>query len=127
MPMTGRPHPAQARSRCAPCESVVSCAKMRRDPVRSARTAAPSGVGVTAEVEISDTGVLLTLSGPNGELLKVLGEETGVGVGLRGNSILLSGEAERVALAERFIAEAASLLRSGTELDQNDYVRGLRT
>jgi len=60
----------------------------------------PSGVGVNAEVEVADTAVLLALSGPNNELLKVLGEETGVGVGLRGNSILLAGEPDRVALAE---------------------------
>jgi phosphate starvation-inducible PhoH-like protein len=82
---------------------------------------------VSAEVEVSDTAVLLALSGPHNELLKVLGEETGVGVGLRGNSILLAGDAERVALAERFLAEAAGLLKSGAELDANDYIRGLRT
>jgi phosphate starvation-inducible PhoH-like protein len=87
----------------------------------------PSGVGVNAEVEVADTAVLLALSGPNNELLKVLGEETGVGVGLRGNSILLAGEPDRVALAERFLGEAAALIRSGTELDANDYIRGLRT
>jgi phosphate starvation-inducible PhoH-like protein len=86
-----------------------------------------SGVGVNAEVEVADTAVLLALSGPNNELLKVLGEETGVGVGLRGNSILLAGEPDRVALAERFLGEAAALIRSGTELDANDYIRGLRT
>jgi phosphate starvation-inducible PhoH-like protein len=86
-----------------------------------------SGVGVNAEVEIADTAVLLALSGPNNELLKVLGEETGVGVGLRGNSILLAGEPDRVALAERFLGEGAALIRSGTELDANDYIRGLRT
>jgi phosphate starvation-inducible PhoH-like protein len=101
---------------------------MRREATRSVgKTQGPSGVGVNAAVEISDTAVLLTLSGPNGELLKVLGEETGIEVGLRGNSILLAGDAERVALAERFLAEAANLLRGGTELDANDFVRGLRT
>jgi phosphate starvation-inducible PhoH-like protein len=30
-------------------------------------------------------------------------------------------------LAERFIGEAAGLIRSGTDLDPNDYIRGLRT
>ena len=80
---------------------------MPRDLARSPRTGSPSGVGVNAEVEIADTAVLLALSGPNNELLKVLGEESGVGVGLRGNSILLAGDPERVALAERFLGEAA--------------------
>jgi len=99
-----------------------------REAGRHARPVlAPGGVGVSAEVEVADTAVLLSLSGPHNELLKVLGEETGVGVGLRGNSILLSGDPERVALAERFIGEAAALIRGGTELDANDYIRGLRT
>src|SRR3954451_3887187 len=100
---------------------------MARDFARSPRTALPSGVGVNAEVEVADTAVLLALSGPHNELLKVLGEETGVGVGLRGNSILLAGAAERGALAERFLAEAAGPLKAGCELDGNDYIRGLRT
>src|SRR3954470_17897761 len=100
---------------------------MTREFARAPRMALPSGVGVNAEVEVADTAVLLALSGPHNELLKVLGEETGVGVGLRGNSILLAGDAERVALAERFIAEAAGLLKGGAELDGNDYIRGLRT
>jgi len=100
---------------------------MTREFARAPRMALPSGVGVNAEVEVADTAVLLALSGPNNELLKALGEESGVGVGLRGNSILLAGEPDRVALAERFLGEAASLIRGGTELDANDYIRGLRT
>jgi phosphate starvation-inducible protein PhoH and related proteins len=100
---------------------------MGREVARSSRTGSASGVGVNAEVEVSDTAVLLALTGPNSELIKVLGDETGVSVGLRGNSILLAGDAERVALAERFIGQAAALVRSGTTLDANDYVRGLRS
>jgi phosphate starvation-inducible PhoH-like protein len=100
---------------------------MAREFARTPRMALPSGVGVNAEVEVADTAVLLALSGPNNELLRALGEESGVGVGLRGNSILLAGEPDRVALAERFLGEAASLIRGGTELDANDYIRGLRT
>ena len=100
---------------------------MAREFARSSKAVMPSGVGVNAEVELADTAVLMALSGPHNELLKVLGEETGVGVGLRGNSILLAGEPERVALAERFLGEAAALIKAGTELDANDYIRGLRT
>jgi phosphate starvation-inducible PhoH-like protein len=32
-----------------------------------------------------------------------------------------------VSLAQRFIGEAAGLIRGGTDLDANDYIRGLRT
>jgi phosphate starvation-inducible PhoH-like protein len=102
-------------------------ARMPRDLARVSRVASPSGEGTSAEVEVADTAVLLALSGPNNELLKVLGEEAGIGVGLRGNSILLAGDPERVALAQRFIGEAAGLIRGGTDLDPNDYIRGLRT
>ena len=99
---------------------------MGRESVRAASTPPPRGVGVSTEVEVSDTAVLLALSGPHNELLRVVGEEAGVGVGLRGNSILLAGDAESVALAQKFIAEAAAILRAGRELDHNDYLRGLR-
>src|SRR5690242_15964306 len=101
--------------------------RMPRDLARAPRVALPSGVGASAEVEVADTAVLLALSGPHNELLKVLGEEAGIGVGLRGNSILLAGDPERVALAERFLGEAAGILRGGAELDANDYIRALRT
>jgi phosphate starvation-inducible PhoH-like protein len=76
---------------------------------------------------VRDTAVLLSLSGPRSEHLKLLGDECGVEIGLRGNSILLAGDAERVALAERFVAEAAGILQRGTALGANDIVRGLRT
>jgi phosphate starvation-inducible PhoH-like protein len=93
---------------------------------RTSRTFGDSGAFVNAEVEVSDTSVLMALSGPNGRLLRVLGEEGGVEVGLRGNSILLAGDAERVALVERFVAEASAMLRGGGELDANDYARAIR-
>src|SRR5882724_1743909 len=107
-------------------EARSNLRRMARDFARPSRSM-PSGVGVNAEVQVADTAVLLALSGPNNELLKVLGEETGIGVGLRGNSILLAGDPERVALAERFLGEAAGVIRGGTELDANDFIRGLRT
>jgi len=99
---------------------------MAREIARTSRGPSSSGVDVNAEVEVDDTSVLLALTGPHSELLKVLGEETEVAVGLRGNSILLAGDPERVALAERFLGEAAALVRGGTPLDANDYVRSLR-
>lgn len=101
---------------------------MAREPVaRSTRTTNPNDPNVKAQVEVSETPVLLALSGPNGQLLRILGEEVGIETGLRGNAILLSGEGERVAFAERFLTEAASVIRSGTKLDTHDYVRAVRS
>src|SRR5262249_32131003 len=108
-------------------ERRSSLPRMAREFARTPRAALSSGVGVNAEVEVADTAVLLALSGPNNELLKVLGEETGVGAGLRGNARLLAGERARVALAERFLGDAATLIKSGTEVGANDFILGLRT
>jgi len=99
---------------------------MPRDVARPHKASPATSSTVHSEVEIADTAVLLTLSGPHNNLLKVLGDESNVGIGLRGNSILLAGEPEHVALASRFLGEAASLIRGGAELDAHDYVRGLR-
>jgi phosphate starvation-inducible PhoH-like protein len=56
----------------------------------------------------------------------VLERESGVAVGLRGNKILLEGSAESVNLAERFLAEAAGLLKQGVEVHTEDIQRALR-
>ncbi len=100
---------------------------MAREVARSSRTGSTSGVGVNAEVEVSDTAVLLALTGPQNDLLRLLGEEAGIVVGLRGNSILLAGDPEKVAVAERFLGEAAVLVRGGTTFSASDYVHALRT
>jgi phosphate starvation-inducible PhoH-like protein len=83
-------------------------------------------VRATSELEVDDTQVLLALAGPHNERLRVLEREAGVEVGLRGNKILLGGPADGVALAERFLAEAAGLLRQGVELHTEDIGRALR-
>ena len=109
------------------CNLLMSPHQHMANPLaRSSRTASTSAVGVTAQVEVSDTNVLLALTGPGGQFLRVLEQETAAAVGLRGHSILLSGEAENVAFAERFLAEAAELLRNGRTLDAGDYARALR-
>jgi phosphate starvation-inducible protein PhoH and related proteins len=82
---------------------------------------------VSSELEIDDRGVLSSLVGPQNETLKALGQEANVSVGTRGNKILLRGEADEVALVERFLAEAASLCREGVELQASDIARALRT
>lgn len=99
---------------------------MAREPAAKSSRTTPSNGRVSAQVEVSDTPVLLALSGPNGQLLRILAEEVGIEVSLRGNTILLSGDGENVAFAERFLAEAASVIRSGAKLETHDYVRALR-
>jgi phosphate starvation-inducible PhoH-like protein len=83
-------------------------------------------VQASSELEVDDTRVLLALAGRDSEKLKMLERETGVSVGLRGNTILLRGNAVDVALAERFLAETALLLRQGVDVHVSDIARALR-
>jgi phosphate starvation-inducible PhoH-like protein len=83
-------------------------------------------VQASSELEVDDTRVLLALAGRDSEKLKMLERETGVSVGLRGNTIFLQGNAVDVALAERFLAETALLLRQGVDVHVSDIARALR-
>jgi phosphate starvation-inducible PhoH-like protein len=83
-------------------------------------------VKATSEVEIDDTTVLLGITGPRSERLKVIERELGLEVGLRGNTIFLRGQAQNVALAERFLSEAAGLLKQGIAVAAHDVGRALR-
>jgi phosphate starvation-inducible PhoH-like protein len=83
-------------------------------------------VQAVSELEVDDARVLLALAGPRNEKLKLIEREANVTVGLRGNKILLEGDAENVALAERFLAETAVLLKQGVEVQPNDVARALR-
>jgi phosphate starvation-inducible PhoH-like protein len=85
-----------------------------------------AGVRVTADVEVVDTDTLVALAGPNNEHLKVVAKTLSIECGVRGNTIRLSGGADDVALAERFLAEAAQMLRAGGSLDLPDYTRGIQ-
>ena len=80
----------------------------------------------SSELEIDDARVLLSLVGPRNERLKALERAANVSVGLRGNKILLDGNAENVALAERFLAEAAVLLGQGIDVPAADLPRAVR-
>ncbi len=83
-------------------------------------------VQASSELEVDDSRVLMALAGPHNERLKILGREADVSVGLRGNKILLEGDAAHVALAERFLAEAATLFRDGVDVHSNDIGRAVR-
>ena len=63
----------------------------------------------TADVEVSDPAVLLRLSGPSGDYLRVIATELRVAMGMRGDVIRIQGTRQSVALAERD-GPAAALL-----------------
>ena len=80
----------------------------------------------TSEVEIDDSATLMGLVGPRNERLKVIERELSIECGLRGSTIFLRGQAENVALAERFFAEAAQLHAQGVQIGAHDVGRALR-
>jgi len=82
---------------------------------------------VSTEVEVDDSGLLLGLTGPSGSNLKILEKAFDVGIGLRGNTLRISGSADNVALAERVAIELLSLVKRGTHLAQRDVERSIET
>ncbi|HEY3819598.1 MAG TPA: PhoH family protein [Polyangiaceae bacterium] len=80
----------------------------------------------SSELEVEDTSVLLVLAGPRNEKLKAIERELGVAIGLRGNTLLLEGDASEVALAERFLTQTAALHASGVDVALADVGRALR-
>jgi phosphate starvation-inducible PhoH-like protein len=95
---------------------------------RSAPRPKPTDEAVKAssELEIDESSVLVMLCGPRNERLAILEREVNIEAGLRGNTIFLHGAAEDVALAERFLAEAAVLAKQGVTLAAADIARALR-
>jgi phosphate starvation-inducible PhoH-like protein len=80
---------------------------------------------ITADIEVTDSATLVALAGAGNEHLKLVAKTLNIDCGVRGNTIRLAGEADAVAVAERFLAEAAEMLRTGAGLDASDYQRGL--
>jgi phosphate starvation-inducible PhoH-like protein len=85
-----------------------------------------TAIRITADVEVLENATLVALAGPGNENLKHVARTLGIDSSVRGNTIRLSGDADTVALAERFLAEAAVLLRGGTVLDPQDFVRAVQ-
>jgi phosphate starvation-inducible PhoH-like protein len=96
----------------------------QRDDTRKGR--GDSVAQASAQVQIDDHRLLVSLCGPRNEHLRLLEQEAGITIGQRGNQIHLQGAAEDVAFAERVIAELSSTLREGTEVAANDVVRAAR-
>jgi phosphate starvation-inducible PhoH-like protein len=81
----------------------------------------------SANLQVPDTRVLLTLSGPNGELLGEVARSSGAQVNLRGNTIFLSGDEPDVGVAHRFLSDAVELVRQGVSLASGDVARACRS
>ncbi len=80
-----------------------------------------------AEVEVSDTGLLLSLTGPGGTHLRTLEKAFGIGIGMRGNVIRLSGPRQDVRMAERTLAELLEVVRRGRHLGEREVQRSIDT
>ncbi len=99
-------------------------------PVPDARERAESladKATTTADVEVTEPDLLLRLSGPSGAHLRILEQEIGLQVGLRGHTIHLHGGLRQVELAERVIAELLDVLDQGTTMGEVEVQRAVRT
>jgi phosphate starvation-inducible PhoH-like protein len=83
-------------------------------------------VRATADVEVMENHVLVALAGVEQASLKLVARTLGIDAGVRGNTIRLAGAPDRVALAERFLADAAQVIARGTPLEPQDLVRGVQ-
>jgi phosphate starvation-inducible PhoH-like protein len=68
---------------------------------------------VQTEVEVSDSALLVALTGPGAGHLKALEKTFGVSAGVRGNLILLRGDKTAVDEAERAVLEILGVLARG--------------
>jgi phosphate starvation-inducible PhoH-like protein len=77
-------------------------------------------------LEVESTSVLLTLAGPQCQLLAEVARQSGTEVNLRGNTIHLQGNEDDVLVAKRFLADAVELVAKGHEVRENDVGRSMR-
>ena len=80
----------------------------------------------TIEVEVSDSRLLLELTGANGVNLKAIGEELNAVLGQRGNTIIARGTTESVSVVERVLIELAHVLGTRS-LSTEEIRRAART
>jgi phosphate starvation-inducible PhoH-like protein len=81
----------------------------------------------TANVEVTNTSVLVALSGPQSRVLGEVARQSGADVSLRGNTILLSGQRDDVEVAQRFLEGAAVLVENGVPVGPHDVARSVRS
>jgi phosphate starvation-inducible PhoH-like protein len=80
----------------------------------------------SSEIEVDDSAVLMALAGPGNERLREIERELAIDVGLRGHTIFLRGAKGSVDAAERFLAEASTLVRQGITFRVEDVGRAVR-
>ncbi len=85
----------------------------------------PASSKTTSELEVDDTRVLLVLAGPRNQRLKAIEREAGVAIGMRGNTLLIEGDAESVGVAERFLTQTAALHAQGIDVALADVGRAI--
>jgi phosphate starvation-inducible protein PhoH and related proteins len=79
-----------------------------------------------ATLDVDDASVMLALCGPRNEHLAILASTLGLVASARGQRLFLRGESAVVAVAMRFVHEAAELARAGKPLAAEDIPRALR-
>jgi len=75
---------------------------------------------VSAEVEVEDRELLMALTGTSSDRLRIFERTLGLSVGLRGETLLLQGDAGSVALAERVVSELLDVMSGGTVVQDVD-------
>jgi len=81
---------------------------------------------VAADIEVADANLLLKLSGPGGSNLRVLENELGVSMGLRGSTIHIHGPNREVEMVERVLHELIDALQV-RELSPIEMARAAQT
>lgn len=81
---------------------------------------------VTADVEVADTDLLMSLTGPEGRRLAMLERAFDVSAGMRGHTLHLQGPETSVRGAERALAELMDVLQRGMNMPEADVERSLR-
>lgn len=88
-------------------------------------TAFAAAERATAEIEIDDTRLLLSLAGPASTRLAIVEREYGIAAIVRGTVIHLSGAASQVAQAERLLVELLGVVERGATLTESDITRAV--
>ena len=86
----------------------------------------PTEADIAADIEVADADLLLKLSGPGGSNLRVLENELGVSMGLRGSTIHIQGRNRDVEMVERVLHELIDALQL-RDLSPVEMARAART
>src|SRR5437762_6982241 len=79
-----------------------------------------------ARLELDDNEGARALVGERSENLRLIEKKLGITIGQRGNVLLLSGDPENVALAERLLAQLSELIAKKFPVGLEDVDQALR-